>query len=246
MFILLLAYRHNSLCSSTTYRSNDHGCMSMIVNLPDVVPQHPCPTLIYCALVQYSVSATGGFQIFSFNSTLCIVLKNTSLHMWAKLAGCPSHTESIRKVISFHFTSLFLFFKQRWKIPQARSRSCLRQRSGSMKKGQERGELWREDVSLEKTAESKFFSLWGELRGALFLFLAREAAVWCVITCSFLHSGTRTFRVSTLDSDVMAWTDLTLSISLSLYPTAWQKSNESSILGNPDCLTVNGCAVILF
>lgn len=184
MFILLLAYRHNSLCSSTTYRSNDHGCMSMIVNLPDVVPQHPCPTLIYCALVQYSVSATGGFQIFSFNSTLCIVLKNTSLHMWAKLAGCPSHTESIRKVISFHFTSLFLFFKQRWKIPQARSRSCLRQRSGSMKKGQERGELWRADVSLEKTAESKFFSLWGELRGALFLIFSPWG---CSVMCNNLQ-----------------------------------------------------------
>lgn len=108
MFILLLAYRHNSLCSSTTYRSNDHGYMSMIVDLPDVVPQHPCPTLIYCALVQYSVSATGGFQIFSFNSTMHSTKEYKPSHV-SQARWLPKsyriHSES-------HFTSLFLFLNK--------------------------------------------------------------------------------------------------------------------------------------
>lgn len=34
-------YTHNSWCS---YRSSDPGCMSLIVNLPDVALHHPCPT----------------------------------------------------------------------------------------------------------------------------------------------------------------------------------------------------------
>lgn len=142
---------------------------------------HPKPTV-----VQASEISTGGFQISSLHSTLCIVLKNTSLHMWAQLPGCPSHAESIRKVI---FTlSVFL------------------NKDGKYHKHAQ-GPVWGRGVvakrrqMLHVRRQRAVFFLWGELRGALFLFLACKAAVWCVIACSFLRSGTRTFRVSTPDSD---------------------------------------------
>lgn len=215
-------YRHNLLFCEKTYRSSNHGCMFVTVNLPDVVLHHHFKPAVHW----YSAFTTAGFQIFPFNRTLCIGLKNTSLHMWAKLAGCPVNPFGK----SFHS---FLFLKQRRKIPQARWRSCWGR--GAVAWGGDRR---------EESSEEQMFHL--KQRGALLLFLACEAALWCVITCSFLHSGARTFRVSTLDSDITAWASLTLSASLSFCPTAGQKSNESSILGNPDCLTVNACALMSF
>lgn len=99
---------NNFLCSSITY--SGHKCISMMVcmNLMQIVPQHPFPTLIYCALHHYLVSATGGFQIFSFYSTLCIVLNNRDFHLRVKLTGCTilPHTEYIWNIISL----LFSFF----------------------------------------------------------------------------------------------------------------------------------------
>lgn len=126
--------------------------------------------------------------------------------MWAKLTNCPSHMESLWKVIP-----LFSFFKTKWKIPQVHSRFCLRLRNSSRGKGT--GERKVRRFIWKDRGQKKF--LWGELRGAVFLFLACEAAVWCVIACSFLQSGARTFRVSTPDSDIMAWTSFTLSVSVS-------------------------------
>lgn len=89
----------------------------------------------------------------------------------------------IRNPFGKSFHSFPFFKKQRWKIPQARSRSCLRQRSGSVRKGQDRGECWRADVSFEKTESKFFFSLRG-VEGSPVSFFS----LWgCSVMCNSLQ-----------------------------------------------------------
>lgn len=153
----------------TPYRSSDHGCMWLLI-FQMLFYTILAPPQIYYTLVQSSVSTTGGLQIFFFNSTLYIEVKNTSLHMWAKLGGCPSHTESIRKVIS-----LFSFF---FKIKMENTTSTLKVLFKAEKWEREEGTgerrvlkgrcfIWkdREQVFFSlrgvEGSPGSFFSLWG-------------------------------------------------------------------------------------
>lgn len=88
-------------------------------------PSSP-PDTVYCTCVQYSATTTGGFHILSLHSTLSVRLKNTRLHMRASQPRSLPKSDGIHSESNF---TLSLFFKQRWKIPQACSMSCLRQRS---------------------------------------------------------------------------------------------------------------------